>query len=228
MKSFLSRKLAVGAVGLAALAGAGAAVAATQGSTGPSAEAQAYLNDLAGKLGVTPSALTAAVKAADSDQIDAGLAAGRLTQAEASALKARIQASTTAPFPGRGFGYRGLGRNGFGGGLGGIDAAAATYLGITEATLRSDLQAGKSLDTIAAATPLKTAAGLKAAIVAAATTELNAGVSNGQITSTEEQQRLSDLSSRIDAVMARTWTASGPWGGHRHGGFGMFGSSSSA
>ena len=227
MKSFLSRKLVIGAVGLAVLAGAGGAVAATQNSTSPAAQEQAYLNDLASKLGVTPSALSAAIKAANSDQIDAALAAGRLTAAEASALKARIAVSTTAPFFGYGFGRHGSGGRGFGGrGFGGgIDAAAATSLGISEATLRSDLQAGQSLDAIAAALG-KNAADLKAAIIAAETSALNTAVSNGQITSTEETQRLSDLSSRIDALLARTWTAgTGAWAGHDRGGSGIFGGS---
>ena len=84
MKAFLSKRLVIGATGLVVLAGAAGAVAATQGSTGFGS--QAYINDLAGRLGVTPSALTAAIKASDSDQIDAALAAGRLTQAQATAL----------------------------------------------------------------------------------------------------------------------------------------------
>ncbi len=232
MQSFLSKKVVIGAVGLAVLAGAGGAVAATQSSTSPAAQEQAYLNDLANKLGVTPSALTAAIKAANSDQIDAAVAAGRLTQAEATALKARIQASTTAPFFGYGFGRHGFGGRGFGdrgfGGRGGIDAAAVSYLGITEATLRSDLQAGQSLDAIAAATPNKSAAGLKAAIIAAETSKLNTEVSNNQITSAEETQRLNDLSSRIDALLSRSWTGgTGGWAGHNRGGYGLFGGSQS-
>ena len=222
MKSFLSRKVVIGAIGLAALAGAGGAVAATQNSTSPAAQVQAYLNDLANKLGVTPSALTTAIKAAASDQIDAAVAAGRLTPAEASALKTRIQASTTAPFFGSGFGRHGFGGRGVGGGI----AAAVSYLGISEATLRSDLQSGQSLEEIAAATPGKSAAGLKAAIIAAETSKLNTAVSNGQITSAEETQRLNDLSSRIDALLARTWSGrTGAWGGRNRGGHGLFGGS---
>ena len=220
MTSFLSKKVVIGAAAVVVLACAGGAVAATQSSTSPGAQAQAYLNDLAGKLGVTPSALSAAIKAADSDQINAALAAGRLSAAQAAALNARIQASTTAPLFGGGFGRHGFG----GGGRSGIDAAAATYLGISETTLRSDLAAGQSLNAIAAATANKSAAGLKAAIIAAETTELNTAVSNNQITSAQEAQRLSDLSSRIDALLARTWTpGSGGWGGHARGGYGIFG-----
>jgi hypothetical protein len=141
VNQFLSKRVVVGATALVMLAGGAAvAVAATQGSTTPGAQAQAYINDLAGRLSVTPGALTAAIKAADSDQINAAVTAGRLTQAEATALQARIQASTGVPFFGGGFGGRGLR-----GGFGGSDAAAATYLGITEATLRADLQPASRL-----------------------------------------------------------------------------------
>jgi predicted RNA-binding protein associated with RNAse of E/G family len=212
VKAFLSKKLVIGATGIVMLAGTGAAVAATQSSTSPSAQAQAYINDLAAKLNVTPSALTAAIKGADSDQIDAAVAAGRLTQAQATALKARIQASTVAPFLGHGFGGGRFGRGGFGR----SDAAAATYLGITEATLRTDLAGGQSLAQIAAATPGKSVAGLEAALIAAETTKLNAAVSSGQITSQQAQQRLSDLTSRISTLVQRTGTAGRNWSGGRH------------
>lgn len=224
MKAFLSKKVVIGATGLVMLAGAAGAVAATQNSTSPSAQAQAYLSDLANRLGVTPSALATAVKATDSDQIDAAVAAGRLTQAEATALKARIQASTGVPFFGRGLGGHGFGGGRFGGGVGGSDAAAATYLGITEPTLRSDLRAGQSLAQVATATPGKSVSGLKAAIIAAKTTELNAEVSSSQITSTQEQRRLTALSSRIDALLQRTWPGGRAWAAGGRGGSGLFGS----
>jgi hypothetical protein len=218
----------IGAVALTMLAAAGVAVAATQSSSSPAAQEQAYLADLASKLGVTPSALTTAIKAADSDQIDAALAAGRLTTAQASAPKARIQANTSAPVFGYGLGGHRLGGGfGRGGGYGQVDSAALSYLGISAATLRSDLQAGQSLDAIANATPDKSAAGLKAAIVAAQTTALSSEVSSGRITSAQETQRLGDLSSRIDSLLQRTWTAgTGAWAGRNHGGPRMFGSSS--
>ncbi|HXR13622.1 MAG TPA: hypothetical protein VN740_03105 [Solirubrobacteraceae bacterium] len=198
------------AVGLAVLAGAGGAVAATQsGSPSASAQEQAYISDLAAKLGVTPSALTAAIKATDNDQINAAVAAGRLTTAQADALKASIQASTS-PLPGLHFG---MGSHGFGSGRLGVTSAAVQYLGISEATLRADLSAGQSLDAIANATAGKSAAGLKAAIIAAETTGLNTAVTNGDITSQQEQQRLSDLSSRLDTLLAQTWSGTGAGGG---------------
>jgi hypothetical protein len=241
MKAVLSKKFVIAATGLVMLGGAAGAVAATQSSSSPSAQAQAYLNDLAGRLGVTPTALSAAVKAADSDQIDAALAAGRLTQAEASALKARIQASAGVPLLGRGLG---LGASRFGGGFGDLYSEAATYLGVSESTLRADLQAGQSLAAIASATPDRSVDGLKTAIVNAETTQLNTAASDDRITNQQETQRLADLSSRIDALLQRTGTAgrggsgAGAWArGGRSGtprgstgasGPNLFGSSSAA
>src|SRR3954453_2005926 len=75
------RKLAVGATGLLVFAGAGGAYAATQNSTtkpDPASEQKAFLDDLAGRLNVTPDKLQAAIKGAVEDRIDAAVAAGRL------------------------------------------------------------------------------------------------------------------------------------------------------
>jgi len=222
MKAPLSKKFVIVATGLMMLGGAAGAVAATHSSNSPSAKAQAYVNDLAGRLGVTPTALTAAVKAADSDQIDAALAAGRLTQAQASALNARIQASTGTPFLGRGPGLR---AGGLGGAFGAVYSTAATYLGVSETTLRADLQAGQSLAALASATLDKSVDGLKTAIVNAETAQLNTDASDGRITSQQQTQRLAGLTSRVEALLQRTGNTgrggglAGGWarGGSRRG-----------
>jgi hypothetical protein len=209
----LSKKLVTGVTGLVVLGGAGGALAATQGSTTQSssvARSQAYVNDLAGRLSVTPSTLIAAVKATDSDQLNAAVAAGRLTQAQATAAEQRIQSSTGVPFYGAAFASRGVRAR-----LGHGEAVAAQYLGITETTLRSDQRAGKSLATIATATAGRSVAGLKAAIVVAETARLNTAVSSGRITTQQEQERLAGLSSRIDTLLQRTWTP-GAHGGRAH------------
>jgi hypothetical protein len=201
VKSFLNKKLLIGATGLVLLGGGAGALAATQTSGGSGA--QAYVNAVARHLNIAPSALTAAIKAADIDRINAAVAAGRLTQTQATALKQRIQQSNGVPF----FDHR-FGRGAFGG----RSAVAAQYLGISRATLRGELQSGKTLAQIASSTPGKSAAGLKAAIITAATTRLHKAVSAGLITSQQEQQRLTTLSTRIDALIQRTW-AGGPNGG---------------
>lgn len=205
MKSFLNRKVVIGATGLLLLVGAGGAVAATQvsGSSGR----QAYVDDVAKHLHVSPSALTSAMKAAMVDRIDAAVAAGRLTQAQADAIKQRVQQSTAMPFFGHQFGH-----DGFGG-----HDAAAQYLGISRATLRSELQSGKSLTQIASTTPGKSVAGLKAAILATSKTRLEKAVSSGLITRQQEQQRLAALPGRIDSMLQRT----GVGGSHDGMGFGM-------
>ena len=56
--------------------------------------------------------------------------------------------------------------------------AAATYIGVTSAELRTQLEAGKSLATIATDNG-KTADGLKAALTTAAKTDLDAAVTAG-------------------------------------------------
>ena len=78
----------IGVTGLAVLGGTTGALAATSSSN--SSSRQAYVSDLAKHLNVTPGALTAAVKEADSEQVEAALAAGRLTQAQANEAKQRI------------------------------------------------------------------------------------------------------------------------------------------
>ncbi len=210
MKSLLNKKLVIGATGLVLLGGAGGAVAvaATQGSGGSGR--QAYIDDVAKHLNVTPSALTAAMKAAGYDRIQAAVAAGRLTQSQADALKQRVEQGRGVPFFGHRFG---------GGGLGG-HGVAAQYLGISAATLRSDLESGKSLAQIASSTPGKSIEGLKAAIVSAEKIRLEKAVSSGSITSQQEQERLGNLSSRIEAQLQRTGV-----GGRNNGGsgFGPFG-----
>jgi hypothetical protein len=212
MKPSLNRKLVVAATGLVLLgAGGAAAVAATQGSAGSGR--QAYIDDVAKHLNVSPSALTAAIKAAGNDQIEAAVAAGRITQSQADALKQRAEQRGGGPL----FGHR------FGGGgrLGG-HGVAAQYLGISAAALRSELRSGKSLAQIASSTPGKSVEGLKAAIVSAEKTRLEREVSSGLITSQQEQERLGNLSIHIEALLQRTGVGARNDGGSGFGAHGRW------
>ncbi len=198
MRSFVNRKLVVAATGLVVLGGAGGAMAATQLSGGSGRTA--YVDDVAARLNVSPSALTAAMKAAAVDRINAAVAAGRLTPAQAQALEQRVQQGNGLPVLAHRFG---------GGALRAGVTAAAQYLGVTETALRGDLRSGKSLAEIAGSTPGKSVAGLKAAVIAAVRARLDSAVSSGRITSAQEQQRLAALSSRIDSLLTRT-SGAGP------------------
>ncbi len=193
----MNRKLVVGLATLIVLGGGAGALAATEAGPGTPA-AQAYIDDLAGRLHVAPQALSSAMRAALDDRIDAALAAGRITADRAAALKARVGA-------GEALALRGA-RPGAGGGAARVGAGVAEqYLGISAATLRADLRSGETFAQIASATPAKTADGLKAAVLARAKTRLDAAVASGAMTSAQESARIVRLSARIDVLLSRTW-----------------------
>ncbi len=206
----LSRTVAIaGAVVLAAVVGGGAALAASH--EWGSDQRQAVINDAAGRLGVTPSALQDAFKGALKDQVEAAVTAGKLTRAQADAIEAKIAAGQGLGFGGH---LRG-GPGGPGGGMRGIFGpsltAASTYLGLTEAQIRTQLQSGKTLADIATAQG-KTAAGLVDALVTAETAQLDQAVKDGHLTAAQEQQILGQLKQRV------TDGVNGKFGFGMHGG----------
>jgi hypothetical protein len=208
----LRRRAAIGVVGLAALGGGGAALAASKDtSTSPQAQTQAIAADAAGQLGVSTSALTAAIKGAMKDQIEAQVTAGALTRAQATAMEARLASSDAPLFAlagGQGGPGRGHGR-GPGGGPISLDAAA-TYIGISASDLRTQLAAGKSLSAIATANG-KTADGLTAALTTAATNDLDAAVTAGRLTQAQETKILAELPARLAQEISESH-AGGPGG----------------
>src|ERR671910_343349 len=135
------QKIAVGGALVLAVSGAGGAVAATKLRT-PEQESRAVLNDVAGQLGVTPERLSNAFKTALKNRIDQAVEDGHMTQAEATRMKAAIDRESV-PMLGPGFGFRHGGprlhreHHGL--------QAAAKYLGMTEAALRTQLESGKTL-----------------------------------------------------------------------------------
>src|SRR3954447_4899704 len=211
------RKLAVGAAGLAVLAGGGAAYAAGTTSTSPgriavkpadlAAEQKAFLDDVAKRLNVTRDQLDAAVKGAAEARIDAAVAAGKLTKAQGDEVKKRLAAGA-GPMLGLG-GVPGFGHGGPGGPDGpggpghfggfGFDAAA-TYLGLSEDALRTQLQAGKSLADVAKAQN-KDVAGLKAAMKDAVSKQLDQAVTDKKLTADEKTKILADLDKRLDDLI---------------------------
>jgi hypothetical protein len=192
-----------GGVAAAAIAGAGGAIAADKIGS-PKEESQAIVNDAAKQLGVQPSALTAALKKAVENRIDAAVAAGEITKAQGDELKARIESSD---FPLFGFPHRGFG---FGPHVDKLDAAAS-YLGLTEAQLRSELDGGKTLAQVAKDHG-KSVDGLVDALVAGLKKHLDAAVAAGRITKAQEDQFLAEAKQRITDFV----NGKGP-GGVRYG-----------
>ena len=203
----------MGALAVVAVVSGGAAYAATQDDS-PQARSQAIVNDAAGTLGVDPAKLSDALKKALSNQVDAQVAAGKLTKERGDAIKARIEDGTLPIFgggrggPGKHFGHRGRGFGfgpGFGHRFGGPGLAAgieeiATYLGLEPAELRTQLHSGKSLADIVKAQG-KTVDGLKAAITDAVTKRLDAAVTAGKLTKEQETKLLAALADHLDALV---------------------------
>jgi len=177
----------------AALVGGGAAIAADRLS--PEAESDAVVADAAKQLGVDASELDAALKKALANRVDAAVAAGQITKAEGDEMKARIAAGEV-PLVGVG---RGPGHHRFGHHLASLDAAA-TYLGVTEAELKTSLSDGSTLAEIAKEEG-KSVDGLKSALVAAAKADLADAVEDGRLTAAQQAEIIADLPDRIDDLV---------------------------
>lgn len=210
MEKNLKRKIAAGTAALLAVAGGGAAIAATQLS--PKQESQTVLNDAAKELGVSASDLSAAIKGALEKRVDAAVAAGRLTKEQGNDLKQRIE-SGDFPLLGFGPGPGGFEHHEM---LGGLDAAAA-YLGLSEDQLRAQLESGKSLAEVAKA-KAKSVDGLIDALVADAKKHLDEEVAEGHLTKSQAEQMLSRLEDGIRALVngERPHILPGPGFGFRH------------
>jgi hypothetical protein len=169
--------------------------------------------------GKSTAGLVAALVTHETAEINAAVSAGTLTQAEATTriagLTARFTAFVAGTFTGRG-GPGGPGGHG-GPGHGPSDdlAAAATYLGVTSSALGADLQSGKTLAQVTAATSGKTVADLIAALVAHETTEINAAVTAGKVTQAQADARIATLTQRFTDFVNGTAPFGAPHDGHR-------------
>jgi hypothetical protein len=193
----MRRKLAIGAVLLAACAAAGGAYAATTDNGANSR--QAFLGDTAKRLGVTPQQLNNALAGALQDQLNAAVKAGKLTQAQANAIVQRFrQGGGPVPFgpPGLGGGFHAFRFGAKGGPL----RAAASYLGLSVSQLLDQLQGGKSLAQIASSEH-KSLTGLENALVSAERSRLDKARAAGAITAAQEQQQLARIEARVKAMV---------------------------
>ena len=137
----------------------------------------------AATAGKTKAGLVDALVAHEKQELADAVSAGHLTQAESDKVAAMLSQRVTdlvngvrPPFGPDGHGPRGDGIQ-----------AAATYLGITLDSLRTQLQAGKTLAQVANATSGKSAAGLIDALVADATKRFGANAP------ADLRQRIADL-----------------------------------
>jgi len=186
---------AAGAAGVALVVaglGAAGAVAASR-MLSPSEESKAVIDDAASQLGVEPSALSDALKQALKNRIDEAVEAGRITKEQADELKERIDASEYPLLFGRGgpgFGHHEHVE---------VLATAASYLGMTEAELREELQQ-KTLAEIAKDQG-KTVAGLVQQLVATEAKRIDAAVADGRLTDAQATELKANLEEHMEALV---------------------------
>jgi hypothetical protein len=209
---------------------AGTAIATAAGT---SSTPSGFMQSLAKHLGISTEKLQDAAKAAAIDQVDAALAAGDITKEQADALKERINSGDTPLLFGPGFRRGGPGGFGFGPpgfgfgdrgrfgppGLGGFEfhhfgsllSAAADYLGVTEAELRTELRNGSSLADVAK-TKGKSTSGLTKALHDAVKEDLDAAVKAGRITQAQADEALARFDEHVDELIAKTPGSDRPLG----------------
>jgi hypothetical protein len=157
--------------------------------------------------GKTVAGLIDALVTAEKAELAAAVTAGEITQAQADQMTATLTAHATAEANGTrpDHGPGGPGGHGHGGPGGGDElTVAATYLGITEAALTTQLEAGKTLAQVATATSGKSTAGLIDALVAAEKVEIAAAVTAGTITQAQADQITPTLTARLTALVNGT------------------------
>jgi polyhydroxyalkanoate synthesis regulator phasin len=187
------RNVAAGAAALLAVAGAGGAIAATQIS--PEQERQAFLDDAAEELGVSADELASALRSALENRVDDAVEAGRLTEEQGEALKERIR---SGDFPLFGFGH-GPGMFEHHVDFPGFEAAAS-YLGVSEDQLRTELEDGNTLADVAREHG-KSVDGLVDVLVAGAKKHLDEAVADGRLTREHADEMLSHLEEGIRAMV---------------------------
>jgi polyhydroxyalkanoate synthesis regulator phasin len=146
------------------------------------------------------------------------VADGTITQDQADKVVAALVAARPnggpGGLPGGGplGGHRGPGGPGFGGPGGligqGLDVVATT-LGITTAEVRTALQGGQSLADLAVSKG-KTAQDVIDAVVAEATTKINAAVTAGKLTQDQADKLLANLTTGITDMVNATPPTGGP------------------
>lgn len=205
-----ARRIATIALSGALLAGGtGAAIAAVTQDEGAKAE-QAVLDSAAKKLDVTPDKLRDALAAAQDEQLDAAVKAGRLTQKQADAIKAARKQSGRVlgggplgrhlrggPGPRLHGGPGGPGGRGFAFGVGPFDGLAKA-LGISEDKLHEQLRDGTSIADIAKANE-KSLADVKASLKAATKAKLDKAVKDEDLTQKQADAILERFDEHFDA-----------------------------
>ena len=157
------------------------------------------LAQIATAKGKSVDGLKTALVAAIKTKVDAAKAAGKLDAARADRLLQRapqlIERLVNAKPHARAMRAKGA--------RGGLLKAAATYLGVTNAQLVTDLRAGKSLAQVATAKS-KSVDGLKQALLAALKQKVDAAVAAGRLDTARAQKLLERAPAHIERLVNRS------------------------
>jgi hypothetical protein len=204
MKNLTSKRALVAASALSLVVGGGGAIAASKSSA---TRGNGFLARVAGHLGISTQKLEDATKAAAIDQVNADLKAGRITKAQADAMKAQIEKGGVPLFFG---GPHRFGDFGHRAPVAPHDhlSSAADYLGLTVPQLFQKLANGQSLADVAKAQH-KSVDGLKQAILDGAKQDLDQAVKSGFLTEPQAKDALNALESHIDDIVNGTFPGPG-------------------
>ena len=188
---------------------------ASTGKAKAQAACDSFVASLAAKLKTTPANLKTQVKATIDEQIQQAVTNGKMTQAQADALKKKVDASQGCqglqPFAGT------RPRGGFGmEALTDVIGAAATALKIDPATLKTDIMSGKSLQQVAPAG--MTQAQFDTAFKAALAKVLDPKVTAKTITQAQETAEIDESVKIADRLWSNPLPGPGAFAGKR--GFG--------
>jgi len=182
------------------------------------------LADIAKTQNVAISAVTAVLVADFKTHLDAEVASGEHTQAEATAKLTEFTARVTdmvngvrptgGPMDGKRGGDRQHGPRGFGGGA--KSEALVKVLKLTATELQTQLKSGKSLADIAKTQNVAISA-VTAVLIADFKTHLDAEVASGEHTQAEATAKLTEFTARVTDMVNGVRPTGGPMGG-KHGG----------
>ncbi len=228
-------RYAAAGIGVAALiGGAGTGIVMAQSGSGTSgtasttvqalaheqgaADQSTFITELAKNLGISEDALRAALKTTSLAHIDKALADGKITQAQADAAKTRIAAGNGSLF-GFGGGHGGPGGMEHGGRGGFAGADVATFLGITESAIRTELQGGSTLAQVAA-NHGKSRDQIRQFLIDENSKRIDQAVTDGKITAADATTKKTEFATKVDGLLDSTGPKAGEGGprGMGHGG----------
>ena len=181
--------------------------------------------DVAAAKNVSLDTIVSAIVADQTTMLKQAVTDGKLTQAQADTMLAnlkltlpsQLQVKYVAGIGGdHGFGGPGGdhgGRGGFGGRGGASFTVVAKALTMTEADLRTQVQAGKTIADVAKAKNVDLST-ISAALLADEKTRVTQAVTDGKLTQAQADQKLADAPAHITAFLNGTMSQRGPGRGH--------------